>query len=55
MNIPLRDIKKLVDYSYEEEAAHWEEEGGVDHIYHSLRRVSKWLSHQQEEGKDTDQ
>ena len=46
---PVADIRRLVDYLYDDEARHCEEMEGADvsfdadHIFHAVKAVADWL------------
>jgi len=43
VSVDLADLKKLIDYSYEDEERHFEEEGDYSpgHIFHVLKRLNE--------------
>lgn len=40
----LKDVRTLVDYLYEDEARHYEENKTKDHIFLAIKRLDEYLS-----------
>jgi len=43
MKIPIAEIKRILDYLYEDEKRDYKETGQEDHIYKDIRKVKDWL------------
>jgi len=43
MKIPFREIKKIVEYLWQDEIRDFVESEKKDHIYYSLVKVKDWL------------
>jgi len=49
MKIPIAEIKRILDYLYEDEKRDYKETGQEGHIYHSLAVVKRWLEQTKKE------
>ena len=47
MKTPIAEIKRILDYLYEDEKKDYKETDKEDHIYHALVKVKNWLEKQE--------